>query len=198
MGLLAIATWAKPVNSHGYATGHFALELDGVVVGWVSGVEGGSLKQDVVTTKLSDDHIIKKSIGGIKYSDISLRCGLGMSAKVYDWIKAEVAGDYTRHIGAIVATDFNNKTIQRLEFQSALISEVEFPSMDASSKDAVYMNLKISPESTKFVDVTNGAALQPAKGPETVAGRQFQIDDYGRGLHEGEPYRCACNQGEIR
>jgi hypothetical protein len=176
LSLLAVVGFAKPTNTHGYSTGHFALEMDGIIVGWVNGVEGGSLTSDVVTTKLSQDHLLPKSIAGFKYTDISLRFGTGMGRQVFDWIKAEMAGDYTKHYGAIITTDFSYKVVQRLEFQNSLLSEVTFPTLDGGSKDAGFIKIKISPQSTKFLDVTNGSTVPaPSLRERSISPSNFRL-----------------------
>lgn len=168
ISLLALIASAKPVEQHGYNTGHFALELDGQIAGWVTGVEGGSIKADVITEKLGADNLLNKQSGAIKYQEISLRCGLGMSKQLYDWIKAECAGTFTRHTGAIVTTDASFRPIQRMEFYNGVLSEIGFPALDAASKDAAYLTIHISPQMTKIEDVKGQSAL---KAPATVQKR---------------------------
>ena len=156
---------AKPISQHGYNTGHFALEIDGVVVGWVTGVEGGNLTSDVVSEKLGDDNLLKKTTGKTKYQEISLKCGTGMSRQLYDWIKADCAGSHVRHSGAIISCDLLYKPTQRLEFTNGVLSELSFPTLDSASKDAAHMTVHISPERAVFKELKGQAALKSPMGP---------------------------------
>jgi hypothetical protein len=78
--------------------------------------------------------------------EISL--GLPPSESLAKWIESSLAGNLDRREGAIVAVDGQNKERWRREFSSALITEVQFPSFDAASKDAAFLTLKIQPEYT--------------------------------------------------
>lgn len=145
----------------------YELELDGVAVGWVSNLTGGEVGADVVSEKIGSDVVGRKHIGNVKYEDISFRSGLELNVKLYDWLKSAMAGDISRHNGAIIATDFNLKPIRRLEFTNALISEVSFPSMDAASKDAGWITFRISPEQTKSV-AAHSAPPYPVPSPRKI------------------------------
>ena len=70
---------ALPAVQRTYTAGKFALELDGLFAGWVFSTEGGNATGDVVVEKVGEDHIERKHIGGVKYEDITVTCGTGMS-----------------------------------------------------------------------------------------------------------------------
>ena len=150
-------------DKRGYIAGKFALELDNANAGWLFSGEGGHATADVVVEKLGPDHIQKKHIAGVKYEDISLNFGTGMSKGTHNWIKDSFDHKYARHNGAILAATFDHKEMTRLTFNRALISEVGMPALDASSKDACKMTLKLDPENTRFTHTLGG-------GP-TIAGR---------------------------
>ncbi|HLK16182.1 MAG TPA: phage tail protein [Fimbriimonadaceae bacterium] len=149
---MGIATHESQLDNskRGYVAGHYALELDGKLAGWLMKVSGGQASAGVVDEKLGADHIVHKHIGNVKYDEITFNCGTGMSRDMYEWIKAEFDGKYVRRSGAIVQADYNFKQLTRLDFQNALISEVGFPACDASSKDAAKMTIKVSPEVTRL------------------------------------------------
>jgi len=137
-------------DKRGYVAGKYALEVSGRNGGWLKSAEGGHATSDVVLEKLGADHIIRKHIAGVKYEDISVQCGTGMSKGFYEWIKASF--DHAlkeRPNGSIIAADYNYKEISRLTFTNALITEVGFPALDAASKDAAVMTIKWSPEYTR-------------------------------------------------
>lgn len=142
------ATMATDKRS--YVAGSFALEIQGVTAGFVKSVEGGDASADVVTEKLGTDFIARKHLAGVKYQDIALSFGTGMSSTVYDWIAKTMGHTYQRLDGAIVTADYDYKEVSRLNFYHGLISEIGFPALDASSKSAAYLTLKIAPEYTRF------------------------------------------------
>lgn len=128
----------------------FALQLDGAFAGWLSSAEGGYAYGEVVTEKFGADGITRKHIGAVKYEDITVTCGTGMSKAFYDWIKASLEYKYQRKDGAIVTADFKYESLTTLKFFNALLTEVTLPALDASSKDAAKMTLKFSPEYTQM------------------------------------------------
>jgi phage tail-like protein len=137
-------------DKRGYVAGKYGIELDGINAGWVSSVEGGQATSDVVSEKVGPDHIVHKHIAGVKYEDISVSCGTGMSKGFYDWIKASFDHNYQRKDGAIITADYNYTEYTRLTFFKALITEIGFPALDAASKDPAKMTVKFSPEYTRM------------------------------------------------
>jgi phage tail-like protein len=126
------------------------------MAGWVNSVEGGHATSDVVNEKVGADHIVKKHIAGVKYEDITITCGTGMSKAFYEWIKASFDHNYQRKDGAIITADFNYKEYTRLNFFHALITEIGFPALDAASKDAAKMTIKCAPEYCRMAAKAGG------------------------------------------
>lgn len=142
-----------------YTAGKYALELDGFHAGWVSEVDGGHATADVVVEKLGGDHIQRKHISGVKYEDITITCGAGMSQRFYNWIQDSFDHKASRKNGAIIAADFNFKEVARLTFHNALITEIGLPALDAASKDAAKMTVKFAPEYTRRQPAASSTAL---------------------------------------
>lgn len=152
---------AAAPSGRSYGAGIFALQLDGAKeLGYLSSVEGGDASGEVVHEVGSAGYYQKKHIGNVKYGDITMEFGMGMSKSVFDWISATLTGnrDQERKSGAVIAADFNYQAKSRREFSNALITEIGFPAMDASSKDAAFITLKLAPELT--VDVAASGKLQ--------------------------------------
>lgn len=135
----------------GYTAGKYGLELDGVLAGWVSKVSGGGATADVVSEKIGPDHVVKKHLAGVRYEDILVEAGTGMSKAFYQWIEDTFGGKYTRKNGAIIAADFNFKEHGRTDFNHGLLTELTLPALDAASKDAAKMTLRIQPEFTRTI-----------------------------------------------
>jgi len=92
---------------------------------------------------------VRKHPGNVKVDDISITCGAAMSKQFYDWLEKSLKYDHERKDGAIVTCDYDYKEITRLNFFEALISEVGFPAVDASSKEPGKFILKIATEYTE-------------------------------------------------
>jgi phage tail-like protein len=144
-------------NNRAYTAGRFALDLEGSFAGWVSSIEGGHATSDVVVEKVGADLIQYKHLAGVKYEDISVSCGTSMSKAFYTWIQASLDRKHTRHNGAVISADYDQKEVGRMDFFNALITEVGFPALDAASKDAAKMTIKFAPEKTTNKLATGGS-----------------------------------------
>jgi hypothetical protein len=138
---------AAPPDVRSFTSGRFALELDGAIVGFVKTVDGG-LAFATVAKEPGDDFFFKKHLSNLGFRDIRLEVGADMNKSFYDWIAGSLAANYMRKSGAIVGADFNGNVVSRLEFHDALITEVGFPALDATSKDAAKLSLVLSPDRT--------------------------------------------------
>jgi len=175
---------AITANKRPAAGGQFHMDLDGELAGWIKDVDGGHVTGEVITEKLGSDVLFRKTISNIKYEDISFKCGAAMSKKFYEWVELSFAmqasaGDKGRKGGAIIAGDYDYKEISRLTFINALVTELGMPALDAASKDAAAMTIKLTPENTKY---TTGGGQSTAKpGPAkqklwTAANFELKID----------------------
>jgi hypothetical protein len=128
----------------------FGIEFNGILVGWAF---------DVVTEKMGPDH-------RGKITDISFQCGTGMKKAFYDWIKDALGGKHTKKDGTIVTATDTHTATARLAFTGALVSEIGFPALDASSKDAARFFVRLSPHATHAVPLPpSAAARQLSPGP---------------------------------
>jgi phage tail-like protein len=160
LGLMPLMTGAV---DRAYVSGRYALELDGTVVGFLSSAEGGNPVGEVVTEQLGTDMVARKHIAGVKYEDITVSFGTGMSSRLYDWIRGALEGNYSRKSGSIIYLDYNNRELSRMTFSGALLSEVTLPALDASSKDAAKMTIKFQPEFTRQVQGDGGILRLPGQ-----------------------------------
>jgi phage tail-like protein len=150
---------AITADKRGTMVSHVEIELDQKVAGFLQSAEGGNATSDVVNEKVGADGFTRKHLAGVKYEDITVNAGTGMNKAFYDWVKSSFSPTAPqRKSGAIVAADFNFKELQRMTFANALITEVGMPALDAASKDAAKMTIKLSPEFTRMV-TKPGASL---------------------------------------
>jgi tail tube protein gp19 len=148
---------AEQVRS--FAAGNFFLNLDGAKAGFLKSVEGGSATSDVVVEKPAADGVAHKHLAGVKYEDITMQIGFGMSKPLYDWIAASWTRNFMRKDGSVVAADFRFRAVSERQFFNALITEFTIPACDGASKEPGFMTLKISPEFTKLLK--GGPAVTP-------------------------------------
>jgi len=147
-GSTPTAEAAIGAEARAFAAGHFALELEGATAGFIHSTEGGDATADVIEEE-SESCSTRKHLGNVKYEDIKVSCGTGMSAAFYEWLQGVPGCEFARKSGAIVTADFNFKEIARLNFTNALITEFGMPALDAASKDAAFMTVTFSPEATQ-------------------------------------------------
>ena len=117
-----------------FVAGRFMLEIDGNEVGFVNAVEGGLAFGDVV--KVAGEDFFQEAHRQPwlpRHPAGSRRRSVDKS--FYSSIALALQGQHVSLNGAILS-DFNYNVVSRLEFQQALITEVGFPALDATSKDS--------------------------------------------------------------
>jgi len=130
------------------AAGRFFVELEGVPCGFVRSVEGGGVRADVVAEP-GPEFFEKKHLGALHYDEFTLQADLSLDKSVYAWIADSWTGKLARKDGSIVATDLKLAAVSEREFFRALLTEVTVPAMDAASKEAAHLTVKLAPEYTR-------------------------------------------------
>ena len=133
-------------GTRSFTAGSYFFNLEGVKCGFLKSVDGGGISADVIEEKLGPDVFVKKHIGQPKYEDVTITFDFELVQNVYDWIAETWKLAYSRKDGSIVVTDAMLQAKSERQFLHALISEVTFPALDASSKDAAFFTLTFSPE----------------------------------------------------
>jgi hypothetical protein len=148
--LLLLGTNSFAALKQSYVSGNFALELEGAPAGFVTGVDGGFAFGNVVEESESPEYFIKKHLEDPPgYSDITVEIGAAMSPAVYLWIRDVLDGNFsTRKNGAILALNYNNQIVRRVDFSDAHITRVVFPAVNASDKGLATIKLTLTPEAT--------------------------------------------------
>jgi phage tail-like protein len=156
------------------------LELDGKTIGFIQSMEGGSATAEVIVEKTGATPQAKKRLGRLKYEDISLRLGFPLDKTLAAWLADTCKGKVARKNGAVAALDFALNERARLEFQNALLTEIGFPALDASSKDPAYLTLKLQPAQTRYlIGVKNPGKIAGDKpGPKWLASH-FRLEIAG-------------------
>lgn len=140
--------------------GHIQLTLGESTAGFISSAEGGNATGDVVVEKLGPDFVARKHLAGVKYEDVTITAGTGMSKAFYGWIKGAFSGQPVAMSGSIAGANENFKLFTKTDFSRAVITEVGFPALDAASKDVAKMTIKFQPELTRR-SATTGSLVPP-------------------------------------
>lgn len=145
-GCILMALSAAGAVPEGRVGAFTVLELDGVVVGYVDALQVSTPDTGFLVDKAG----LVRDVANLHASEITFQIGADMSKPMYDWIKASMdrAGTGGRKDGAIIYADFNHKELSRIEFQNALVAEVQMPALDGASAAAAKMTVTIRPEST--------------------------------------------------
>src|SRR5439155_4928770 len=136
----------SPATTRNFARGPISLELGGVQQAVLKSADGGDTIGQVTTYRSGSDPVAHKQIGNVKYEDFALLTNFDIELPYAQWIVDMPNFQATRKNGAVVVGDFNFAVRSRREFQQALISEIGIPTLDASSKDAGYFTIGVTPE----------------------------------------------------
>jgi T4-like virus tail tube protein gp19 len=166
---------ARSADQRAFAAGNVAVEIEGVRAK-VREAAGGAAYADVISEALGADHVVRKHIGPPKYEPISLTVGADMPRALATWVSDTLSLKFATKNGAILGLDYNMKEQSRRTFANALLTDVVFPELDASSKDAAYITLKMSPENTR-VGTPSGAAVavSATPAPKNIMASMFRL-----------------------
>jgi len=159
-----------------FAPGHFDLELDGTFAGSLINLQGGEVVAEVVQEKAGADHIARKTITGVRFNDIVVTFAGGMSKDFYDWIRQASLQKALFKNGAIGVFDFQGKAQRHLEWSHGVLTEVDFPALDAGSKEPFEMVVKITPETARSVSGNGKAAASKAQKHWLRSSFRLKID----------------------
>ena len=140
-----------------YSAGKFMIEIEGVSVGFLLAVEGGEPVASVLSESDAVGDPVRKHLGSVTYDPIRMSFGAGMGAPLYQWMTDWLTGEQPIRSGAIVFLDYNFKERSRLEFDKASITEVEFPAVDAASREEGFFSVSLQPQVTRSNTASAGA-----------------------------------------
>jgi hypothetical protein len=142
--------------------GHFALRLDGET-SLLAGAAGGAIFADVVEETAGPGAHVKKHLAAPEFEDISAEVGLAMSDALFDWIAAAWAAADQAKDGALLAVDHQLAIKSERQFTAARIAATTFPALDAASKAALPLTLRLKPASITLVPGAGKLPLGKAK-----------------------------------
>jgi hypothetical protein len=145
LAMVAALPLAARSQRRGAAPGRFSVTIGGVSTA-VRSVEGGEAYSDVVTEKLGPDHITHKHLAGVRYEDIVISANMGALSSL---IASTTNHRHTRFDGSFEETDADGTVRRRIDFFHAIVREVSFPALDASSREPAYVQITLAPEVTR-------------------------------------------------
>ncbi|MEZ5234011.1 MAG: phage tail protein [Acidimicrobiia bacterium] len=126
----------------------FALELDGVQVGFFTGCSGLGAEVAVTEVKVVDDkgrQRTKKVPGHLSFNDIVLKRGYSADKALTDWFHQIVEGKVkdARRSGSVVVYDHAGAEVDRWNFEAGWPSKWSASDLDASTDDVMIEELTI-------------------------------------------------------
>lgn len=182
---------SNTLASKSYATSHFQVKVDGhPITSFVKSVEGGLFKIDSVTEPTGPFHIPVRHISTRTVEPITIDIGLSGTGWIMGVLESIInRREFSRVSGEILHCDADTALRFRQEFMRGLITELTLPGLDANSKDAAFVKLKIQPEDIKFEAFgTAGPKLQPER---ETAQKLWQSNAFRLSLEiNGKKIRC--------
>jgi len=134
-----------------YSGGHFELRVDDMPQhAFIKSIEGGWVKMNSVDEQLGSDNVRIKHATTVEVDPITIEMGMSQVDFMLKWINDSWLKKYARHNGSIVTANFNYESEFEHWFYDALIEETAIPTLDAASKDALFMKIKLRPEWIEF------------------------------------------------
>lgn len=147
-----------------------ALVLEGVAVP-VRSVEGGTFRAQIVTNDIGPDNVSKKHVANVTIDDLVVQVAPDAKA-VSEWIKGPWTGQLQTKNGSVVTGEAKGGADERV-FMNGVLTEVSLPALDASSREAGYLTLRITPER-----VVSKKGTMPPTGAEGAKTRGWMTSNF--------------------
>lgn len=132
------------------------------------------MEADVLVLKGSGP-IQHKHVGALKYGEITMACGPGMSRVFYDWVSSAFGPGVLRKNGAVVALDHSSKPVSRMEVREALVTSLVLPELNKSN--SVPAMLMITMRSTS-ISMSRPSGQQNLGLYNSSQGRTWRTSDF--------------------
>lgn len=166
-------------DGRGYRAGAFALELEGMIVGFIKKMSSPKLMGEVVVNNLGPTNRQKKHVAKMKWDAFSITVGVGMGKALMDWINSSFDMKHLRKNGALISFNHDYEVMRRCDFTDAHITEITLPACDSSGKDGMYFDIKLQAESVRYSD--GGGKVNPTVGEHQKlhANTNFRLEAAG-------------------
>jgi hypothetical protein len=163
-----------------YTAGHFEMKLDGErTTAYLKSVDGGWPKHSLVSEPIGPYNQQIKHASVAEIDPITFEMGVSGANSVLQWIQSSWKKEPATRSGQITHANFNGYATLEHEFSDAHLTEVTFPTLDGSSKEAAYLKVKCQPET---VAIRKGggnkleAIMSSAQKLWLCSGFRFKID----------------------
>ncbi len=134
-----------------YTSGHFELRVDQMPqTCFIKSIEGGWVKMNSVDEQVGSDNVRIKHATTVEVDPITIEMGMSQTDFMLKWIADSWNKKFARHSGSIVSANFDYESEFEHWFYDALIEETAIPTLDAASKDALFLKVKLRPERIEF------------------------------------------------
>ena len=174
----SLTSGATPERDSFGRSGGVFLEMDGGMVGWLKSADGGYAKAQVSEYMDGRSTVPIKRVSGIEVEDLTISFGVDMSPRWWEWV-SDVLGEKpaAAHDIAIVRTDYDGQTIERIILRQAMLKRIEFPIFDAAKREPVFFKAVITARSSQHQLVSGqGPALARTQAVMSHAFR-FELGD---------------------
>jgi phage tail-like protein len=124
---------------------NFRLEMSGVTEAGFRECSGLDASTDVAEYREGKDqgNFPRKLTGLNKHANITLKRGIDLDNKVWEWYKKVVGGKTERQDGSIVIYDEAGQPQSRWNFKAAWPTKVTGPTLNATSNDVAIESVEI-------------------------------------------------------
>jgi hypothetical protein len=135
------------------SAGHFALRLgkdEPPDLTLLAGASGGSIYAAVISEADESDPVTKKHLGPVRFGSFVLPVGIVLSSGLFEWLAASWSPQPTQRDGAVLVLDHQLSIKTQAAFSDSLITETTFPTLDAASKDAGHVTIRVQPGTIEY------------------------------------------------
>lgn len=181
LALIALGvTAAPPAGNIAHRTPQSTFVLGGIDAGPIVAFEKGACYAEVLITHAADGNPQgEKRVGRVHNEPLQLTLGLTNPAPVYEWIRQSWSGQAARRSGQLLVGDAGRVTPLSREFQEAMVAETTIPAMDKEGRDTVWLNLKVKPETIRFIKGPVEPKVAPAIKKGAIVESDFTFEIVG-------------------
>jgi len=152
------------------ASGRFLLEIGNSRAAYLKSFSGLAYEGEQTKHDHGSENFRTRQLSTFKYSDAKCKIGMNQGGELMEWIRASFKRQCMVKSGAFTAANFDYKATHRIDFRDCLVKEIALPKLDATSKEAAYLDLTFQAE-----DVTHTKANgEDIKGDYNTTAKQHQ------------------------
>jgi hypothetical protein len=153
MCLSIFAAVAPAADQRGYTAGHVALQI-GTETVFVHNADGGDIVGTVVEQPDPAGGSVKKHISAPTIEPIRAAIQPGQFDK---FLREQLTGKPSPVNGAVIHSSYDRKVVGQTDFSNAVLTELQLPVLDGTSKEPCTLGITLEPESVRNAKSTGGA-----------------------------------------